>query len=358
MLALFRSWLGGAIGLKQHFWGDRFVEAPDKTTLSQVRQRLASDFQLLTMAMLAAMIHLILLPLLVYRIWIGDVSAALGNVVIMLACGGIFAFAWFSGRTAIAGRLFAVAASVMCCVMVLWVHHNTHWVFSAMVANFVLVGWRFAVVANVIMALVVVFHGPAFSDTADLVSFLGAVATVGMFAVMFVAQTRIQRDHLTSLVMHDTLTGALSRRVLQQDLEHASAQAKRRKASAVVALLDLDDFKKVNDLQGHEVGDQVLVDLTRLVGTQSRKIDRFYRLGGEEFVLLLSETDRAGSEVALNKLHEWLREELRSPSGPVTVSIGAAASRSEESWEQWLDRADQAMYRAKSEGKDRVVFAD
>jgi len=145
---------------------------------------------------------------------------------------------------------------------------------------------------------------------------------------------------------------------LRDDLTDAITRSTRQGEPVAVGLLDLDNFKAVNDQQGHEVGDKVLVDFTHLVMSQCRKSDRFYRLGGEEFVLLLNHTDREGAATAMDKLMELLRSELKSPAGPVTVSIGMAMLRPEESWSKWLDRADQAMYRAKSEGKNRVVFAE
>jgi diguanylate cyclase (GGDEF)-like protein len=156
----------------------------------------------------------------------------------------------------------------------------------------------------------------------------------------------------------DTLTRIANRRSGERRLEDEVERSIRYDRPLSVVLFDLDLFKRVNDTFGHDVGDQVLIDLTDIVEQQSRKSDRFYRLGGEEFVLLLNQTDREGAETALGKLMALLRENLRSPTGPVTVSIGVAMHRPDETWSQWLARADQAMYRAKSEGKDRVVFAD
>ncbi|TVQ27761.1 MAG: GGDEF domain-containing protein [Wenzhouxiangella sp.] len=232
-----------------------------------------------------------------------------------------------------------------------------YWTFATLVSNFMLVPWRFALPVNVLMVLAVLVSAPFFANTHEMISYVAVMTMVALFSLIFVIITNFHRDRLHEMVSRDALTGALNRRVLRADLSDAIGQADRFGQPAVLALLDLDNFKQVNDTQGHEVGDVVLVDLTRIVERHCRKADRFYRLGGEEFVLLLNHTDQDGAITALDKLLALVRAELRSPNGPVTVSIGVAAYRSGEAWSEWLARADQAMYQAKRAGKDRLVVA-
>ncbi len=95
-----------------------------------------------------------------------------------------------------------------------------------------------------------------------------------------------------------------------------------------------------------------------LIKRCSRKQDRLFRFGGEEFLLLLPNTEIDGLRAAANNLLMRVEQELESPGGAVTVSIGGAILHSGEHWESWLQRADASLYRAKSEGRNRAVIAE
>ncbi len=321
-------------------------------------RRLGGDFHLSLMAVFVLLSTLALLPFFVYRAAIGDHPSALINAGTLLVIYVGFAYSWATGNTDIPRKLIVVFLSLICIYMVVFAGRLPYWMFPIIVANFMLVGWRFALPVNLLMGLAIGFSTTLFPDLSDTVSFFAAAGMVGFFSMIFAINTNFHRDRLNEMVSRDALTGALNRRVLRDDLTDAIKRSRRHDQPVAVGLLDLDNFKQINDQQGHEVGDQVLIDLTRMVSAQNRTSDRFYRLGGEEFVLLLSDTDREGAATAMDKLVARLRSELKSPAGPVTVSIGMAMLHPDESWSQWLARADQAMYRAKSEGKDRVVFAD
>lgn len=326
--------------------------------LQRLGERFVADFHLSLLALFVALAVLALGPFFVYRVLEGNVLAAIGNGSTLLVLLVAFSYAWITGRTAGARRLIVVFMALACVFMVTVAGHLPYWTFPTVVANFMLVNWRFALGANALMVLTVILGAPFFEQLVDVLSFLAAISMVGLFSMIFALNTNFHHDRLNELVARDALTGALNRRVLRDDLNEAIRQSERLHQPAAVALLDLDNFKQVNDTQGHEVGDRVLIDLTRIVDEQSRRSDRFYRLGGEEFVLLLEHTDHEGAATALDKLIDLVRTGLRTPAGPVTVSIGVAVLEPEESWSEWLARADVAMYRAKGDGKDRVVFAD
>lgn len=326
--------------------------------MSRLQRRLSGDFHLLLMAVFLGLATAGLLPFLVYRILAGDWTLALinGSTLLVLVLG--FSYSLATGRTGGTRKMAVLYLGLACVFLVNKVGHFPYWVYPIVVANFMLVGWRFALLVNIPLVVVVAVWGPVFDNTVEAAVFLGSATMVGLFCMIFVINTNFHRKRLSEMVSRDALTGAFNRRVLRDDLTDAIAWSARHDEPVAVALLDLDNFKHINDTQGHEVGDQVLIDLTRIVASQSRKSDRFYRLGGEEFVILLNHTDREGAATALTKLLELLRAKLQSPEGPVTVSIGVAMHRPEETWSDWLARADQAMYHAKSGGKDRLVFAD
>ena len=172
----------------------------------------------------------------------------------------------------------------------------------------------------------------------------------------------VQRELESALFNLDPLTGTPSRvGMLDQELRELQ-EFVRRNHNCAVAMLDLDLFKAVNDKYGHVVGDQVLVGLARYIMAHLRPYDRVFRYGGEEFLICLSDTDLAAGQAIIDRL----REELGSLQfdgnghGPfrVTVSFGVALLDGDAPVEQTIDRADKALYVAKTTGRNRAVAWD
>ena len=158
---------------------------------------------------------------------------------------------------------------------------------------------------------------------------------------------------LEAASMTDPLTGLRNRRGLELALKQFDLLEKRY---AVVAL-DIDHFKRVNDEHGHDVGDEVLRFLAEIMTERSRPTDVLCRMGGEEFLMLLPETDATGASVAAERLMTRLRQTASPTGSPVTVSIGIACSDSHASHEASFKAADEALYQAKKAGRDRMVLA-
>lgn len=163
----------------------------------------------------------------------------------------------------------------------------------------------------------------------------------------------------------DDLTGAYNRRHFMACLRAEAERATRGGPVYCVALIDVDDFKGVNDCHGHLAGDEVLRTLAQACVSQMRSTDVFARFGGEEFAVLLTMTDLAQARPWLERLRERvaaLRLEEFGDRVAVTVSIGVAAAGDDSAdssaaarVESALRRADEALYRAKREGKNRVL---
>jgi diguanylate cyclase (GGDEF)-like protein len=162
---------------------------------------------------------------------------------------------------------------------------------------------------------------------------------------------------LSALAGEDALTGLYNRRRLLQRMNELISQAQRQPHPASLLLLDLDHFKHINDSHGHLAGDAVLRQVAELLQASLRAHDMAARYGGEELLLLLPDTDQ---DIAL-EVAERLRlaiaqmtvisDDLRLS---VTASFGVAQLQPQQSAEQWIERADMALYRAKREGRNRV----
>lgn len=168
-------------------------------------------------------------------------------------------------------------------------------------------------------------------------------------------------DRMTELARTDDLTGLANRRVLIERLDEEVERSQRYGNDLSVLLLDLDDFKQVNDRFGHQVGDEVLRNLGALLEEQIRDSDVVGRYGGEEFGAILPQTGVEESlELAERILGQVRRESFESDGNQfsVTCSIGVAEhEESDGDGDDLLRRADEALYRAKDAGRNRVVHA-
>jgi len=163
------------------------------------------------------------------------------------------------------------------------------------------------------------------------------------------------QDQLVAQAITDPLTGAFNRRHMTDRLAEAAEHGQRRSAPVSLVMIDIDHFKDINDERGHETGDRVLKALVALVRKRARRGDLLFRIGGEEFLLLLPDTAEAQA-VALAEEHRASIAGAALLEGRrVTVSIGVGARSGEESIDSWLKDVDAAMYAAKHAGRDRVV---
>jgi diguanylate cyclase (GGDEF)-like protein len=191
-------------------------------------------------------------------------------------------------------------------------------------------------------------------DDAETLSSFAGQASVAIENVLLHQETR-------QLSITDGLTGVWNRRYLDMTLRKEIERAQRFGRPLSVLMLDIDRFKRINDRHGHQRGDEVLIEVTRrILGEIRTNIDVVGRYGGEEFVVLLPETPSGGGYVVAEKIRTAIRDEAftGTSSDPlaVTVSVGVTTYPEDGTTSEDLIRsADSAMYKAKSEGRDRVI---
>jgi diguanylate cyclase (GGDEF)-like protein/PAS domain S-box-containing protein len=168
---------------------------------------------------------------------------------------------------------------------------------------------------------------------------------------------RLEQE-LEELATHDRLTGALNRGRIGELLDHEIERSARYGTALAVILLDIDHFKHLNDTFGHPAGDAVLRELAQRLEGQMRSSDRLGRWGGEEFLVLLPETDEAGACQVAERLRRAVAERTFDMAGPVTVSLGVAERLPREDNTQLVERVDRALYHAKALGRDRAATAE
>ncbi len=319
-------------------------------------------------------------------------------VAVVILANGLFDFAIrYDWNLRLKDPSLTLPQMLLSVLIALWVVSHTVdargimlmlFIMSMMFGMFRLNGRQYTMIAAIAVGgYLTIFLSEVMSGACERCTDLGLLK-LGVFAVVMfwmayvgsyvsrLRQTLNERNQsleslnqkLSFLAGHDDLTGLPNRRQILDRLEKTGERSRRRDQDFCVAMLDLDNFKQVNDRLGHAAGDEVLVEFARRASQVLRGEDTVARIddsmrdmgrfGGEEFLALLGDTDLEGGRMAGDRLRQ-ATEARPFPTrlGPVqcTVSIGIARYRAPEPLRATLSRADQALYLAKQTGRNRVV---
>ena len=231
------------------------------------------------------------------------------------------------------------------------------WAYPTMFICYFALARRVAVLMSLVLVL---------SVTACSVVALGPGMSVriciSLLVVMVMINTVLNvvsdlQQALVAQSITDPLTGAYNRRHMDTQLDERVASPDAGGADALL-VIDIDHFKRINDTHGHAIGDEVLRKVVAAVASHKRRSDLLFRMGGEEFVLLLPGATLAQAQRIAEELRQRLAQTALLPGEPVTVSIGVSALRDGQDASAWIQSADAALYRAKRDGRNRVVLAD
>ncbi len=321
-----------------------------------IKNRIGTDVRLAMILLFAVLTVLGVTPFAVVRALNGEWIAFTLDVVLILVMAGNASFAWRTGNSALAGKINAIVVSLSCALLAeVLGPAGLFWAYTVILANYMLAPRLLATICGTLLIVAGLLMSPFVSGLA-MAAFAVSAVLVMLYAFIFASLTDVQRKLLEGLATRDALTGVANRRCMEVELAQALKGHHARGETATVAVLDLDHFKLVNDEYGHDAGDRVLIAFAERVQSCIRKRDRLYRLGGEEFVLLLPDTGHSGARAALEKVRDAVQSQALAEDLRVTTSIGAATLEAEDDWPRWLARADSALYQAKDAGRDRVSF--
>jgi diguanylate cyclase (GGDEF)-like protein len=169
------------------------------------------------------------------------------------------------------------------------------------------------------------------------------------------ALTEQLRQEAENAALHDSLTSAGNRRKFENNAKIERQRHLRHNHELCIAFIDIDHFKEVNDKFGHDIGDLVLKSLVTYFMDIIRNIDMVYRWGGEEFIILLPETNLSRALIVSERIREHIESNSIAEKYQITVSIGVTQLRDQESINELVKRADKLLYKAKKSGRNCVI---
>lgn len=303
------------------------------------------------------------LALLFFAIWLWFDGQRLAAVVSgLLSALALLASIWIhqrKPRLEVGGVLLCLA-TVGGCLLSAWCLGNDAlpWTYLTLMSNFFIVRNQIATPLNLtLVAGLLLMPGLLLGHPAQLQALIVIVLVFG-FGYHFSRRLQGDRTRLEMLASLDALTGVPNRRALEKSLQAHINGIRHERFRQGLIVIDIDNFKEVNDHYGHAAGDTALSDLAAILRFELRENDQVFRFGGEEFVILAD----TGNHDALVNFTERLRkavyESLRGPGGRITISAGAAMYAGEQRWQDWFARADIALYEAKGKGRNSVVVAE
>jgi len=285
----------------------------------------------------------------------------IGTVDLWISCSMalLFAYVYQTRKTFIPGIILSTF-TILSAVVSVYIKGavNIYWVYPAVVAAFYLLPRRWAILL-IIVVLALLFQ--VLHRELPMVELLVIIATILMTSIFgFFYSKNIEEKHnrLSELATKDSLTGVGNRRALDERLQEVISSQNRKPTTVSLILLDIDYFKAVNDDHGHNLGDQILIQISQIIEGRIRVTDSLYRYGGEEFVIVPLELDVKAAERLAEQLRILVENYALIPDNPVTISLGVAQYKHGEPYESWMKRADEALYRAKNGGRNQVCISE
>ncbi|MBS1210076.1 MAG: diguanylate cyclase [Proteobacteria bacterium] len=282
-----------------------------------------------------------------------------GPTLVLATVLGI-AFKWLSvslfGRIVLSNFVFLFQATLLLRILIQGtrktIGRGQYLVIAGVLLNVVAIVARGIILYTTEMQSVINVTDPGVSQS---IIFLSSFAHLILVTIGFVLMVKERADDKNRrLAVTDSLTGSWNRIRIGEYAQLEMQRRKRYDIPASILMMDLDFFKAVNDRHGHAVGDQLLREFSLMVRGCLREGDHLGRWGGEEFIVLLSCSNAATAAAIGERIRKTVATTTFADNLHITISLGYAEYRSEETLEQWVERADTALYQAKNAGRNRV----
>lgn len=297
-------------------------------------------------------------PFGIYRVFQQDWGVALLDFSLIVGMSIIFIYVYKTNDVKYASVILILTALIVNVIsFYLKGIGQVYWVFPVVLSSYYVMAAKKALVINFVMLL---FFMPKLILSLEVINFSTIIVTIvitNIIAYVFASGLRQQELLLTQLASEDYLTGAGNRRALDEELAAMNKTLNNHDKTATIVLLDLDYFKKVNDKFGHIKGDRVLIQLVGLLKTFYIQNEKIFRYGGEEFLIVCPDISLTTASTQADEFRKLVKSSIIIEGHELTISLGVAEYIKKESNAVWIHRVDMALYRAKNEGRDRVVEA-
>ncbi len=232
------------------------------------------------------------------------------------------------------------------------------------------IGFRENSVGNLYTVGAIMFYTGAFQNVMDevyemegvisqidkVLMPLGLLVISAAIVLAFVYERRVN-SYIVEKSIRDPLTGLYNRHYLEDKLNSILNEAEEIRCETTVAFVDIDNFKRINDTEGHRKGDELLSYIGELIKSSIRRTDYAFRYGGDEFLIVFQNTTEEVALEIMERIKENLKKNVLVHSYKLSMSSGIASHQKAENYRELIHRADQAMYHSKITGKDRVTVA-
>ena len=324
----------------------------DKTAIDTV-----PNFVIKSTKSIALISAVIIAPFVVINIYQEEYLLALG-IFFLICLYSLAAYRCHQNKYSLPLSLFGIApviTSISAFALYKIGIAASFWSFPAIFVLYFVLPLRFAAVINIVFLVVILpisFNAMAMNE---FTRFYMVLIGTSVFVFMCIKEIESQQNSLTKLSNTDVLTGLNNRALLDQSLEQAIHLNRRYKTSMTLLIIDLDHFKKINDIFGHTTGDDVLKQVAILMRNNFRVPDIIFRIGGEEFLVLLNGSDTSNSEMVAERLRQSIETYKFIPNHKVTASIGVCELKAHNTAKNWMSECDERLYVAKVNGRNKVV---
>ena len=316
-----------------------------------------TDFHLKSTFWLSVTAGSLILPFAIYHLTHQNLGVGIGAIITTLS---LYLVAWSCHKKAYKTVYTFIWLTPFTTLFVAYLTNKlgisgTYWCYSTVLLYYFMMSERQAWISNFVFALLNIPLAWQILETHEAIRFTVTFLLVCIYSAIFLRVITRQYSELHELAIRDKLTGLYNRLLLQDSLAQAIHQTNRTNTAFTLISIDIDYFKAINDELGHDIGDHVLMQLGAFLKDFFRDSDKAFRVGGEEFLILLYNTDEANSIDIAERLRRDIENLSLIPGRMVTVSIGVAGLGSTKDWKQWVKVCDKNLYEAKNSGRNRVV---
>ncbi|KQB06269.1 GGDEF domain-containing protein [Vibrio metoecus] len=331
------------------------MKKPNQTSAFTGSELLNIYYQRRVSIFIASISSLVFFPLAIKNLMINQI--VLGGLIIVFQCTLLFEISAIYHQTKTPWG-FRLPLSLVVIIVVMAIHLfgtlASYWLFPVIISIAFLLPPKdnlltiFIIIPSSIWVLI--------PHQTTEVTLRFSLAISACAAIMYVVVDAIRKLHteLFYLSTRDALTGSLNRHQLESFLRKNIQLCQMGNQYSVIAVIDIDHFKTINDLYGHDTGDKVITQLVEMINTHSRELDLLFRLGGDEFLLLFENTRLNEAMMVVSHIGCRIQQAHYPKHAEVTISAGLAEVLRTDTPEQWFKRADLSLYHSKKMGKNRV----